>query len=130
MDCKSLCVKSQIEQSGFSNPSNENEIPPVVSNRIDILLRTSLSRFYLTFSILLCYLLQRYCSIFLCYPCDSYTQILGLGSKFEISSHIWLPVAVRRPSNLRNKLIWARIPDHPRMRPKEANTWYETYPYL
>ena len=28
-------------------------------------------------------------------------------------------VTVRRPSNLRNKLIRARIPDHPRMRPKK-----------
>ena len=36
------CIKFQIEKSDFSNPSSENEIPPVVSSGIEILLRTSL----------------------------------------------------------------------------------------
>ena len=43
VDCTSPCVKFQIEKSDFSNPSSKNEIPPVVSSRIEILLRTSLS---------------------------------------------------------------------------------------
>ena len=41
VDCTSPCVKFQIEKSDFSNPSSKNEISPVVSSRIEILLRTS-----------------------------------------------------------------------------------------
>ena len=45
VECKSPCVKFLIVKSIFWNPSSENKIPPVVSSRIEILLRTSLSLF-------------------------------------------------------------------------------------
>ena len=50
VDRKSPCVKFQIEKSDFSNPSCENEIPPVVFSVIEILLRISLSRGFSEFN--------------------------------------------------------------------------------